>query len=497
MRVTSIFVLALLWIGGALAQTNPDTLWTRVWGGSGDDRAYSIQQTSDGGYVIAGSKQNTTTLDFDAYVVKTNGNGDTLWTRIYGGFGLDVAVSVWQTSDGGYFIGGYTASFGAGGYDFYVVRTNSTGGTLWSRTYGGSGAEVAYSCQPTTDGGFVMAGYSNSFGAGGYDVYVVKANSNGDTLWTRTYGRSGDEGALSVQQTSDGGYVLAGYTTSFGAGLNDFYVVRTNSTGDTLWTRTFGGSNLDQANSVLQTADGSYIIAGTSSSFGAGGVDIYVVKTNNSGDTLWTRTYGGGLNDYTYSIQQTNTSDSGFVIGGYSASFGAGGNDFYLIRVHGNGDAVWTQTFGGSNADLARAIRKSTDGGYVIAGYTNSFGAGLNDLYVVKTGTDTTCTFPASPHVVITIAGSDAHLNWNPIALSTGGCPILVPDYLVFYSPTEQGPFYYHGYTADTTYTHLGVVRNAAGMYYKVVATTVPQTVLDGIVQGEEMEAVLGKTLKY
>ena len=214
-----------------------------------------------------------------------------------GGAADDWAYSVQQTADGGYIVAGYTNSFGAGDYDFYLVKTNSQGDTLWTRTYGGSDDDWAYSVQQTADGGYIVAGYTYSFGAGDDDFYLVKTNSQGDTLWTRTYGGSGDDEAYSVQQTADGGYIVAGYTSSFGAGSGDFYLVKTNSQGDTLWTRTYGGSGYDGAYSVQQTADGGYIVAGYTGSFGAGSDDFYLVKTNSQGDTLWTRTYGGSSND--------------------------------------------------------------------------------------------------------------------------------------------------------------------------------------------------------
>jgi hypothetical protein len=256
---------------------------------------------------------------------------DSLWSRTFGGSSDDRALPVQQTADGGYIVAGVAQSFGAGSWDFYLVKTNSLGDTLWTRTYGGSGSDVAYSVQQTTDGGYIVAGYTYSFGAGGGDFYLVKTNSLGDTLWTRTYGGSNSDQAQSVQQTADGGYIVAGYTSSFGAGLTDFYLVKTNSQGDTLWTRTYGGSSYERGYSVQQTADGGYIVAGITSSFGAGSVDFYLVKTNSLGDTLWTRTYGGGGADGASSVQQT--ADGGYIMAGYTYSFGAGLEDMWLVRV--------------------------------------------------------------------------------------------------------------------------------------------------------------------
>jgi uncharacterized delta-60 repeat protein len=368
----------------SFAQLSPDTLWTHTYGGSSPDYAYFIQQTADGGYIVAGYTYSFGAGSSDFYLVKTNSQGDTLWTRTYGGSDYDVAYSVQQTADGGYIVAGETRSFGAGERDFYVVKTNPLGDTLWTRTYGGSSDDYAHSVQRTADGGYVVAGETSSFGAGNWDFYFVKTNLLGDTLWTRTYGGSSDDYARSVQQTSDGGYIVAGTTNSFGAGYIDFYVVKTNPLGDTLWTRTYGGSDEDFANSVQQTADGGYIVAGSTYPFGADETDFYVVKTNSQGDTLWTRTYGGSNADDAYSVLQAT--DGGYVMAGRTLSFGAGNNNFYVVRTNSQGDTLWTRTYGGNSDDFAYSVQQTADGGHVVAGSTYSFGAGEWDFYVVKTG---------------------------------------------------------------------------------------------------------------
>ena len=267
---------------------------------------YSVQQTTDGGFIIAGSTRSfgVGTPDGDnVYLIKTNASGDTLWTRNYGGTGIDWGNAVRQTTDGGYIIAGYTESFGAGIGDVCLIRTNAAGDTLWTRTYGGIYDDWGYSVQQTTDGGYIITGGTASFGAGDEDVYLIKTNALGDTLWTRTYGGTDIERGYSVQQTTDGGYIFAGLTYSFGAGGADVYVIATDAQGDTLWTRTYGGTGDDEGYSVQQTTDGGYIITGWTASFGAGGNNVYLIKTDAQGDTLWTRTYGGTGYDEGYSVQ--------------------------------------------------------------------------------------------------------------------------------------------------------------------------------------------------
>jgi len=308
--------------------------------------------------------------------------GDTLWTRTCGGSQWEEGHSVQQTSDGGYIIAGFTGSFGAGGWDVYLVKTDPSGNTLWTRAYGGIYDDQGWSVEQTTEGGYIIAGWTRSFGAGSRDVYLVKADSSGDTVWTSTYGGSEHDYGYSVQQTLDGGYIIAGASSSFGAGSSDVYLLKTDSLGDTLWTRTYGGRGDDGGWSVQQSSDGGYVIAGYTKSFGAGGYDVYLLRTDSSGDTLWTRTYGGSRYDWGRAVQQT--SDQGYVIGGYSRSFGAGGYNVYLLRTDSSGDTLWTRTYGGTDYDHGHSVQQTSDGNYIVAGATHSFGAGEADMYLVR-----------------------------------------------------------------------------------------------------------------
>lgn len=195
----------------------------------------------------------------------------------------------------------------------------------FERTYGGSDDDIGHSVTQTDDGGYIVAGYTQSFGAGDWDVYLIKTDVAGDTIWTRAFGGVGSDLGRSVEQTSDGGYIIAGYTYSFGAGWDDVYLIKTDAGGGTVGTRTYGSSDYDEGRSVEQTVDGGYIIGGATWSFGSGGNDVYLIKTDSNGDTVWTRTYGAGLNDSGYSIAQTD--DGGYIIAGNTFSFGAGGSD--------------------------------------------------------------------------------------------------------------------------------------------------------------------------
>jgi hypothetical protein len=356
--------------------------FAKTIGRSNDDEAWSIIQSSDGGYAVAGWTWSFGAGYEDMYVVKLDASGNVQWTKTIGGSYGDEANSIIQSSDGGYVVAGYTSSFGAGGRDIYVVKLDASGNVQWTKTIGGSGWDEANSIIQSSDGGYAVAGWTGSFGAGGWDIYVVKLDASGNVQWTKTIGGSNDDGALSIIQSSDGGYVVAGWTESFGAGDRDMFVVKLDSSGNVQWTKTIGGSYGDEANSIIQSSDGGYVVAGRTESFGAGGWDIYVVKLDASGNVQWTKTIGGSYGDEANSIIQS--SDGGYVVAGRTESFGAGGWDIYVVKLDASGNVQWTKTIGGSNDDGALSIIQSSDGGYAVAGYTESFGAGYSDFYVVK-----------------------------------------------------------------------------------------------------------------
>jgi len=286
--------------------------------------------------------------------------------RTYGGEASDEGSSAWQTGDGGYVITGATYATGLSRPDVYVVRTDARGDTLWTRTLGDTCADRGEFVQQTADGGYIVAGFTESFGAGRTDVYLMKFSASGDTLWTRTFGGSNNDVAYSAEQTIDGGYIITGYTYSFGAGSSDVYLVKTDASGDSMWTRTFGGGSYDWGNSVQQTADSGYIIVGGTISYGAGWEDVYLIKTDPRGTMQWCTTLGGSGNDVGNSVRQTT--DSGYVLAGMTESFGAGDNDVFLVKTSANGDTVWTRTFGGPGPDWGRSVQQTLDGGYVVAG---------------------------------------------------------------------------------------------------------------------------------
>jgi len=360
----------------------PPIEWNQTYGGTGKDEAHCVIQTIDGGYALAGYTNSSGPGYYDFYLVKTDANGNMQWSKTYGESGDDKAYSMVQTSDGGYALAGYTNSSGAGGYDFRLVKTYPNGTMQWNQTYGGLGNDYARSVVQTIDGGYALAGYTNSSGGGGYDFWLVKTYPNGTMQWNQPYGGAGDDVAYSVVQTSDGGYALAGYTTPFGSILGKFWLVKTCSNGTIEWNRPYSRGVEDEAHSVIQTADGGYALAGYTFPYLGGGCDFWLVNTDSNGNMQWNQTYDLRLLDEAYSVIQT--SDGGYALAGYTNSLDAGGYDFWLVKANSSGNMQWNQTYGGANDDTAYSVIQTSDGGYALAGYTSSYGVGGYDFYLVK-----------------------------------------------------------------------------------------------------------------
>ncbi|MBK5284855.1 MAG: T9SS type A sorting domain-containing protein [Bacteroidia bacterium] len=348
-------------------------------GGSAYDEAYSIIQTGDGGYAVCGYTQSYGAGSSDVYVVKLDGSGNIQWTKTIGGSGSESGGSIIQTTDGGYAIGGYTNSFGAGGTDVFVIKFDGSGNIQWSKTFGGSNSDGGNDIVQTSDGGYAIGGYTQSFGAGGTDAYVIKLDSTGSMQWTKTIGGSGHERAYSIIQSNDGGYALAGYTGSFGAGSADIYFVKLDGSGNLQATRTIGGSYDDRGNDIIQTQDGGYAIAGSRDSSLV--PDMYVVKLSSTLNVQWKNIIGDIYYDAGYSIVQNN--DGSYMVCGYSDSYGGPTvMDFYVVKLSSSGNLSWTKCSGPGYYEVGYSIVKTSDGGYAACGTFYSMVD--EDIYIVK-----------------------------------------------------------------------------------------------------------------
>ena len=410
----------VLWMVICLASANPDTTtsgqlntfpcapipgeeWNRTYGGSSDDVGTYGQQTKDGGYIITGY---TSSYGADApfswlikvqhrgdlWLIKTDAKGHKEWDRTYGGLGKDLGFFVQQTKDEGYIIVGGKKSFWiVGNYDLWVIKTDANGSVLWDRTFGGSGEDLGFSVQQTNDDGYIVAGYT-SF-TNGKKAWIIKIDSQGNKQLDMATGRADSE-AASIGLTKDGGYIITGYTPSSGTGKEDVWLIKTNSKLHWDWLKTFGGPSRDLGLSVQETEDGGYIIAGLTESFGAGKGDVWLIKTDPKGDREWDRTFGGSNFDSGASVQQTR--DGGYIVTGYNTTtidnVGSYSRLFnsdnigrvWLIKTDSKGIELWNETFGGTRNDWGNSVQETQDGGYIITGVTESYGAGKEDVWLIK-----------------------------------------------------------------------------------------------------------------
>lgn len=302
-----------------------------------------------------------------------------LFEGTQGGSQRDIGINLIQTSDGGYALLGYTSSFGASGEDIYLVRLDENGEQLWSQTYGGEGRDDGWDLVQTEDGGFMILGFSDSFSAGDFDLYLVRTDAAGEELWSETYGGPEDEFGWALAASEDGGFALAGQTLSYGNGGNDGFLVKVDSEGRELWTQTYGGDDRDRLFSITAAEDGGYVLAGITKSFGAGNRDAYIVKTNSLGESEWELVVGEAQDDVAHAINPTG--DGGYIITGYTQSYGAISWDVYLVKTDAAGELEWRQTYGGSAEDGGYTVMQTSEGNYMLVGHSYSAGEGRGDLY--------------------------------------------------------------------------------------------------------------------
>jgi len=379
------FLLVLLFSRAGLSS---QITFERTYGGRSFDWGRAAVQSADEGYIIVGTTNSYGAGYGDIWLIKTDSLGDTLWTRTYGGQVDDWGEDVIPTTEGGCVAAGVKFFPDYRGYDIYLIKVDSQGETIWERTYDRHPLDWVTSMAQTMDGGYILTGGTGPFSDDSNDVYLVKADSLGDTLWTRTFGAiDSDDRGLSIVQAADGGYVIAGESGPnrlCEPGPYNVFLIKTDSLGDTLWTKHYGGIGEDVGYSITTAPDGGYVIAGMSTSY-SGWYDVYLIKTDETGDTLWTRAYGGTVWSEEWGYSVICASDGGFVIAGKTDSYGHGGEDVWLIKVDDHGEVYWAKTFGGPDMDYGTSVAPADDGGYILAGVTSSYGEGICDIYLIKT----------------------------------------------------------------------------------------------------------------
>lgn len=384
MRFPVILFLFSLSLHTSTAQ---DT-FIKVYGEYSFDVGRSIVQTEDGGYMIAGSTGSYGLSHGHFQLFLTDEWGNVQWRKFYGGEFSSFLNSMAQTQDGGYILVGITETLDMS-YQILAVKTDADGEEQWRRVLGGELWDIANKVIALPDGGYAVAGQTFSQGAGQGDAYLIRLNADGDTLWTRTYGGEGNDAANSIAATADNGLILCGRTESFGAGMYDIYLVKTDAQGDTIWTRTIGGEEDEVAHAVLEAQDGGYVMAGSKTTGSAGGADFYIHKVNSSGVDMWSDFVGGPNDDEWLDIIELPSSE--LVVVGYSqtTTSGGGGEDIFMKRIYHNSYFAGMQrTYGGGGDERGYSVVRTADNGYAIVGETDGYLERQRDVMLVKTDTE-------------------------------------------------------------------------------------------------------------
>jgi hypothetical protein len=363
--------------------------WSKVYG-EGNlavDWGNSVRQTKDGGYILLGTTKSYSPDGFEAgCLIKTDVIGNIEWIKTYGEEGpynIDVAYSVDQTDDGGYIFTGNTQSYGLESTQLWLVKTDSKGKEEWNNIYGGKELDHGYSVKQTDDGGYVAAGYTNSYGAGYLDFLLVKTDSNGTEEWIRTFGGVEGDKCWSMDTTDDGGYILTGVTLSYGAGEYNLWLVKTDSNGIEEWNRTYRSMGEDASgDSVQQTKDGGYIITGNKYIEGYGR-PVLLMKTDSNGNETWNKTFGESSGSY-YGQEVQQTKDGGYIIVGYVKPIGP---DYsFLIKTNANGSKKWELKFEEEYDSILNSVYQTYDGGYIVGGWSYTKDTHSPDFWLIKVG---------------------------------------------------------------------------------------------------------------
>ncbi|NQS97470.1 MAG: hypothetical protein HQ591_03365 [candidate division Zixibacteria bacterium] len=407
----AVSLLLLLLFTAPTSAQPPDTLWMRTYVDGSTSVGYDVRQTDDDGFIATGMTHYSTQPG-DVYLVKTDPYGDVEWTRTYDWNIWSVGYSVRQTDDGGYIIAGYIC-INAPSSEIYLIKTDDQGDTLWTKVYGTDNYDIAEEIQQTTDGGYIIAGSIEDDVNYVSSAFLLKTDANGDSVWMRIDDDRNCQ-AHSVIQNSEGDYLITGGSEVEAPNYWDAYIMKTDVFGDTIWIKYYGGTFYEYANFIRETIDGGYFIGGITGSYGAGNFDIYLVRTDASGDTLWTKTYGGEESDYGESVDVTD--DGGFVIAGMTNSFG--NHNFYLIRTDSSGDSLWTKVIYGEENDWAYSVQQTTDGGFIVGGGSDSFSTtGGPNMLLIRLKPE---YIPPISDLTISVSGNNVVLNWQEIIAADG-----------------------------------------------------------------------------
>jgi len=411
--------LSLLIFTGVGFSDPSDSLWTKTYGGPGDDEAFCVRETHDDGFILVGYATKGSGAQ-DVFVIKTNALGDTVWTRTYGGPFNDVGWNIIQTNDYGYIVVGESER-NASQKDVFIIKLDANGDSVWTKTYSGNKIDFGTNIIQLPDNGYIISAVTSSFGSGSFDWWLIRTDVNGDTIWTRTFGGPGYDDCWSIVQNEDKGFAILGRVEPDISSFPDIWLIKTDSIGNIDWTQTYGGDESEYGGSIDTTKDGGFILTGFTSSYGNGASDLWLVRTDYKGDTLWTKTFGGGNSEIGES--GITIPEGGYVLCGGSKSFGMGDWDIYIVKTDSSGNPVWSKNLGGSYNDFANSVIRLQNGFYLLAGSTFSYEGGSDDIILMKIdslGNSAPSTGIKNKNVLLA-GGYRLYQNYpNPFNFSTG-----------------------------------------------------------------------------
>jgi hypothetical protein len=385
MKITynSLYTL-LLSLGSILTTRAQMITFQNHYAFSYDQSGKDVMQTDDGGYLIAGTTENSDPTDLNLVMTKTDAYGNITSQKNYGGSRVDYPNNMISSGDGNFFVVGYSQSFGPGDLDIWLLKVDQDGDTLWTKKYGGSGNEEGKEIIATADGNFAIIGASNSYTGtfSNNDMQLIKIDGNGTVLFSKNYGTPQYESARSIKLCSDGGFIISGKTAVDPLSTASIYLVRTNSNGDTIWTKTLsGGTNSWEGKSIIVNSDNTYTLAIDDSS-ASNDSDVRILKLTEDANTIiFNKMYGGTMKDICKTIRPT--SDGGYIVSAISRSFGWP-VDMWILKLDANGDKTWDRNFGGGGHEHGYSVRQTSDGGYIAVGHARSYTPNLWELYLVK-----------------------------------------------------------------------------------------------------------------
>ncbi|MFH1436861.1 MAG: hypothetical protein ABIJ56_14230 [Pseudomonadota bacterium] len=410
----------------------PPAAWAKTYGDIGEDWALSVQETSDSGLIVAGWTAFSV-LGVDFWVLKLDRYGTVMWQKAYGGELNDWAMAIRETTDRGFIVAGWTTSYGMGAVDTWVLKLDRDGEIIWQKAYGNSGWNSAFTIEPTSEGGYVVAGETMDPDGLYYSVWIMKLDRDGGIEWQKVYSGMENEAALSIQQTPDNGYIVAKWSAGHSTGDEDFWLLKLDAWGVPEWQKAYGGPEYDYSYAAARTSEGGYVIVGGTESFGMGWSDFWILKLDEGGGVQWQRTYGGEGDDAAYAVEQTD--DGGYVVSGWTDSFGGGWSDFWVIKLFPDGRPAWQKTFGAADYEWENRVHQTSDGGYIIAGGTNSYGAGSSDVWVIKMLPDgeiaETCPYEVGMQSIVMMSETSVEGRYVPVSPS---------DYYTAVTETDAEP---------------------------------------------------------